>query len=272
MCFEGPEETLRQTVNAQPALLTTSIAAWTVLVEEIGGPPQAVMFAGHSLGEYSALVAAGALSFEAGIKLVQERGRLMQEAGDARTGSMAAVLGLDDTNVELVCTQAQSGGIVTVANYNAPGQIVISGELPAIERASQLAKGAGARRVLPLAVSGAFHSPLMEQAAEGLRPMLNESTFKSSNHRIFANVTGLCYASVGDIPATLVRQVVSPVRWTGCIQGMVAGGVDTFVEIGPSQVLTGLIKRIHPKVATMSASNSDNIKEYITWHRGQGYS
>jgi [acyl-carrier-protein] S-malonyltransferase len=265
ICFTGPDELLRQTINAQPALLATSVAAWAALTEEYGAAPEVVAFAGHSLGEYSALVAAGVLSLTEAIRLVQERGRLMQEAGAANPGGMCAVLGLDDAIVEHVCSQAEARGIVVVANYNAPGQVVISGETAALEEASRLAKAVGARRVLPLAVSGAFHSPLVISASEALLPTLQSARFDDPKNRIFANVSGLCYASATEMPGILARQIISPVRWTGCVQGMADEGAQAFVEVGHGQVLTGLIKRICPQAATSSLGDSEDIKGFALW-------
>ncbi len=268
LCFEGPEEQLRQTVNAQPALLVTSLAAWAALGDEAGAPIAAAAFAGHSLGEYTALVAAGVLDFATALKLVRERGRLMQAAAEATPGGMMAVLGLADEAVEEVCRAVGSGGTVVVANYNAPGQIVISGEPSALEQAGVLAKGRGARRVVPLAVSGAFHSPLMAGASDGLRPRLESSSFRPSSDRIFSNVTGLCYASDAAIPGLLVQQVTSPVRWVSCVQGMADTGVDRVAEVGPGTVLAGLVKRIRPGTSVDSFGSSARAREFAAWLAG----
>ncbi len=265
LCFNGPEPELKQTINSQPAIFTASLAAWAALQEASGGSFQPVAFAGHSLGEYSALVAAGAVSFVDAVKLVRERGRLMQAAAEARPGSMLAVLGLDDATVEIVCKQASSRGIAVVANYNAPGQTVISGETPALEWAGELAKEHKARRVLPLAVSGAFHSPLMAPAGEELQQRLQGVCFSYPECRIFANVTGLCYANSAEMVDLLARQVTAPVRWTDCVNGLAQLGLDGFVEIGPGQVLSGLIKRIQPGAAIANAGAIDQVKAVPGW-------
>ncbi|MCL5027197.1 MAG: ACP S-malonyltransferase [Chloroflexi bacterium] len=268
LCFRGPEDELRQTVNAQPAIFTVSLAAWAALAEEVGAPLDALAYAGHSLGEYTALVAAGAMSFAEGLSLVRERGRLMQAAADARPGGMMAILGLGDALVDEVCRTAAGHGVAVVANYNAPGQVVISGELPALERAAGLARERGARRVMPLPVSGAFHSPLMEPAAQALGRRLSTTTFCSPKYRIFANVTGLCYGNGNAIPDLLVQQVTSPVRWVACAKAIAGLGVDAFVEVGPGQVLGGLIKRIVPDAGVESIGTTERVRRFPGWLAG----
>jgi [acyl-carrier-protein] S-malonyltransferase len=261
LCFEGPESDLTATENAQPALLTVSMALLAALVEGyatrdtrqepahlVSGvsclPVSASFVAGHSLGEYSALVAAGALDFPTALRLVRRRGELMAEAGE---GTMAAIIGLDEEPLEDVCTKASSEGEpVVIANYNSPGQLVISGATPAIERAMALAKERGAKRALPLKVSAAFHSPLMQAAADGLAGLVGAAAIARAQIPVLSNVLATPLVDAGAIRAELVAQVTSPVRWIASVRWMVASGVDTFVEIGPGTVLTGLIKRIAP--------------------------
>lgn len=245
LCSEGPDDVLRDTINQQPALLATSIAIWRVLAES--GLPAAGFLAGHSMGEYTALVVAGALRYADAVRLVRERGRLMKEAGESTPGAMAAVLGLDDQALEDVCREAsaQQGGLgVVCANYNAPGQVVISGEVAAMETASALAKERGARRVIPLAVSIASHSPLMQQAAQAFAAAVDRVAIEAPQQQVIANVTARPLVSVADVRHEMVTQLTSPVRWTASVQFMIERGVARFVEIGPKDVLTGLIKRI----------------------------
>lgn len=265
LCFHGPDDELRQTVNAQPAIFTTSLAAWAALKEELGAPLETAAFAGHSLGEYTALVAAGALSFAEGLGLVRERGRLMQAAAEVRPGGMMAVLGLESAVADEICAAAADRGVVMVANYNAPGQIVISGEPAALERAAALARERGARRAIPLPVSGAFHSPLMATAAQELRQHLATAAFRMPECRIFANVTGLCYANSEVIPGLLAQQVNSPVQWIASVEAIAALGVDAFVEVGPGQVLSGLIRRIVPGVAVESIGGVEQVRGFPGW-------
>lgn len=247
LCFEGPIETLTDTINAQPAILTVSIAYWRMLQE--AEPVRPTYLAGHSMGEYTALVAAGALSFADGLRLVRERGRLMKEAGKLHPGQMAAVIGLDTLALEQVCREASGTGElegVQIANYNAPGQIVISGAEEAVQRAMALAKERGAKRVIPLAVSIASHSPLMRSAVEGLRHAVASAAIRPAIVPVIANVTARPISSVEEIRQELVAQLTSSVRWIDSVQYMVGQGVSEFVEMGPKDVLTGLQKRIAP--------------------------
>jgi len=259
LCFEGPEDALTATENAQPALLTVSAALLAALAERtaegVNGrrgeralvssplrPFTPSYTAGHSLGEYSALVAAGALDFPTALQLVRRRGELMAEA---REGSMAAIIGLDDVPLEQICREVSAEDApVVIANYNSPGQLVISGAGAAVERACALAKQRGAKRAMPLKVSAAFHSSLMRAAAEGLAVALAQAPIADARTPVISNVTAEPLTQAAAIRRELIAQVTSPVRWIASVQRMAADGVDTFVEIGPGSVLTGLIKRI----------------------------
>ena len=257
ICFDGPEDVLKQTKNTQPAIFLHSVAVWSVL-----GPSNASMFAGHSLGEYTALVAAGALSFEEGLKLVRLRGELMQRAGEENPGTMAAVVGLDAKAVEEVCRTAWEEGIVQAANFNSPGQIVISGSVSGVRKAMDLARERGAKLVKELVVSGAFHSPLMESAKQGLRAALDAVPFRDASVPVYANVTAKPVQKGGEIKALLVEQVTSPVRWDESILRMSADGAAEFVEVGPGKVLQGLVKRIVPAAAASGVDSAANVAAY----------
>lgn len=250
LCFEGPEAVLNDTLNTQPAIFTTSIAALRVLEQQTGYTPPACV-AGHSLGEFSALVCAGALQFEDGLRLVRERGRLMKQAGQAMPGGMAAVLGLEREVVLQVCTEActLTDGIVQIANDNAPGQIVISGEKQALDKALELAKARGAKRCIPLAVSIAAHSALMARAAQEFRAVLEATPFQPPRITVIGNVDARPL-QLHELRAELEAQLTSPVRWTESVEYMVNQGVTRFIEVGPKDVLCGLIKRINANVST----------------------
>ena len=241
ICFDGPEEELKQTKNTQPAIFLQSIAVWNILK-----PHDAAMVAGHSLGEYSALVAAGALAFEDGLRLVRLRGELMQKAGEENPGTMAAVVGLDAKIVGEVCCTAWPEGIVQAANFNSPGQIVISGSVNGVRKAMELGKQRGAKLVKELVVSGAFHSPLMQSAKDGLKVALDKTEFRDAKIPVYTNVTAKPVQKVNEIRARLFEQVTSPVRWEETIVNMSADGASSFIEIGPGKVLQGLVKRIVP--------------------------
>jgi [acyl-carrier-protein] S-malonyltransferase len=263
LCFDGPAETLTDTVNQQPALLTMSVAVLAALrsVDKLIQTPAFV--AGHSLGEFSALVAAGALDFAPAVRLVRERGRLMKAAGEETPGAMAAVLNLGDSVVETVCAEAsqQVGGLgVVCANFNAPGQIVISGEKGALEAASALAKERGARRVIPLAVSMASHSPLMAGAAREFAAAVAAAPWRDARIPVVANVTARPISAVQEIKAELVAQLTSPVRWTDSVEFMAAQGVTEFLEIGPKDVLAGLIRRIAEGLTVTSIGTADAVE------------
>lgn len=243
LCFEGPPEPLNDTINTQPAILTVSIAAHRTLEERVGQP---AFVAGHSLGEFSALVAAGALTFEEALLLVRERGRLMKEAGEHSPGGMAAVIGLPTAEVEERCANVRgaSGGYVGIANDNCPGQVVISGDEETLQTGIEALKAAGARRVIRLAVSIAAHSPLMAQAAAAFRRTLEETTIRSPRMPFVANATARPLTEPDEIRQALGRQLTSPVHWTESVRWMIGQGATRFVEVGPGEVLTGLLRRI----------------------------
>ncbi|HSM36617.1 MAG TPA: ACP S-malonyltransferase [Longimicrobiales bacterium] len=240
--WEGPEEELTATLNAQPAILAHSVAAYRVLEPAIG---EVSFAAGHSLGEFSAHVAAGTIGFADALRLVRRRGEAMYDAGLERPGTMAAVIGLDDEAVAAVCAEVgATWGVVVAANYNAPGQVVISGEVGAVDAAREALTDAGARRALPLNVSGAFHSPLMEPAAAVLEAALEEVAFADPAFPVISNVTAQPVAESAAAKRLLVEQLTSPVRWVAGIQTLRSAGVGRFLEIGPGNVLTGLLRRI----------------------------
>jgi len=250
-CWYGPAEALNDTLNTQPAIFTHSLAAYEMvkLSEELPAP---AFVAGHSLGELSALCAAGALTFEDGLRLARERGRLMKEAGERAPGSMAAVIGLDAQTLEAVCREASARhhpGVV-VANDNAPGQIVISGGKEAVAAATELAKAKGAKRVIPLNVSVASHSPLMAEAAEAFAQVVARTPVAPAQVPVVANTTARPITHPDDIRAELVAQLTAPVRWVESVRAMHQAGVTLFVELGPKDVLCGLIKRIVEGVET----------------------
>ncbi len=250
LCFQGPEEELRQTVNAQPAILTASIAAMRALDEARSSQPllQPRYVAGHSLGEYTALVSAGALSFEDALRLVRERGRLMQYAGQVMEGGMAAIIGLDLASVEQLCQQTGA----EIANLNSEGQIVISGTKRALIQALDLSKAMGARRAIPLVVSGAFHSSLMEPAIPGMLKALDEARISKASVPLVSNTAAQPIADPAAIQHELVQQICRCVQWSKSVQFMADHGVQTFLEIGPGRVLTGLVKRIAAVVKTIN--------------------
>ncbi len=241
--FEGTDEELKQTKVTQPAVFIHSVISALALGE--GFAPQ--MVAGHSLGEFSALTAAGALSFEDGLKLVYKRALAMQKACEAQQSTMAAILALPDEEVERICAQVSANGnIVVAANYNCPGQLVISGDKEGIEKACEAMKAAGAKRALPLAVSGAFHSPLMQPAKEELEAAILATEFKPPCCPVYQNVDGKPHSNPEEIKNNLIAQLTSPVRWTASVQQMIADGATSFTECGPGAVLQGMIKKIAP--------------------------
>lgn len=256
LCFEGPEEELRQTKNTQPAIFLHSI----VLSHLLRGR-SAVMAAGHSLGEYSALVHAGAISFEDGLRLVRLRGELMQQAGVEKPGTMAAVIGLLPSDVEEVCREAAEFGIVQAANFNSPGQVVISGSVEGVRKGMELAKARGAKLVKELPVSGAFHSPLMASAGDGLQAALKETKINEPVIPVYTNVTARPVRQPEEIKEMLYLQLTKPVRWEESIVNMAADGASLFVEIGPGKVLQGLIKRIAGSVKTQSIEKYNDLVE-----------
>ncbi len=260
LCFEGPAEVLTTTQNAQPAILTASVAALRVLQAERPDLPAATSVAGHSLGEYSALVAAGSLAFADAVRLTRARGELMAMAGAQHPGSMAAILRLDDAKVAALCAQAaaESGDVVQVANYNSPGQVVISGGPAGVAAATALAKGAGGR-VMPLAVSIAAHSALMLPAVEAFTRRVAATPFAVPQIPVIGNVRPLPLAAAEEIRAELVAQLTAAVRWTASIAAMIEAGVTRFVEIGPGAVLAGLVKRIAPNVETANVGTPEDV-------------
>lgn len=260
LCFDGPEDMLRETKNAQPALFTAGVAALRCLLSELQVVPAAV--AGHSVGEYAALVAAGSLEFSDGLRLVRKRGELMRDASQEQStpGGMAAIIGLEADGALSACDEARAegAGLVTVANYNGGGQVVISGELAAIERAGEIAKEKGARRVIPLAVSGAFHSPLMVNAGDALFAYLSQTAFRKPAIRIVSNVEARYIESPADVMAGLTMQISGSVRWEESMQLLLRDGVTTVIEFGSGDVLCGLMKRIAPKGAIDACAVYDN--------------
>jgi [acyl-carrier-protein] S-malonyltransferase len=261
LCWEGPEEELTLTRNTQPALLVHSVAVLRVLGDRLG---PISMAAGHSLGEFSAHVAAGTLSFADGLRAVRLRGTLMAEAGAARAGAMAAVLGLDDDVVERVCAEvSREGAVVVPANYNAPGQVVISGDAAALAPVSEALKAAGAKRVLPLRVSGAFHSPLMEPALQGLREGLHGIDFSAARFPVVSNVTTQPVAGGEQARELLLRQLTSPVRWGASVAAMAVAGVDRFFELGSGSVLCGLNRRNAPDATCTSLGTPADLDRIL---------
>jgi [acyl-carrier-protein] S-malonyltransferase len=238
ICFAGPEETLRQTEYTQPAIFLHSIVVARKITSQ-----KPDMVAGHSLGEYSALVAAGAIGFEDALRLVRLRGQLMQRAGIELKGTMAAIVGMRADAVEAICSQASPAGVVQPANFNSPGQIVISGSVEGVRKAMELARAAGAKLAKELVVSGAFHSPLMESARNGLKAGLETADIRDASIPVYANVTGEPVSRASDIRDLLYRQLTSPVRWEQTMQNMARDGATTFLEVGPGKVLQGLAKR-----------------------------
>lgn len=257
----GPEELLNQTETTQPVMLAAGVACWRVW-ERLGGAEPAFM-AGHSLGEYSALVCAGALDFEAAVGLVVERARLMQHAVPAGSGAMAAILGLDDGIVAEVCAKAAAGGIVEPVNYNAPGQTVIAGDTAAVERASALAKNAGAKRVVMLPVSVPSHCSLMKDAAQRLAQTLEAVVIRPPRIPVIHNTHGQAETDAGGIRRALAAQLYSPVRWTDTVRALAAAGVTRMAECGPGKVLAGLNKRIAPAVETVALYEPSGLKAAV---------
>jgi len=261
LCFEGSEEDLKQTINSQPAILAVSLAAYIVLKKETGLVPDFV--AGHSLGEYSALYASGVIETDELIKLVQKRAELMN---DAPSGNMTAILGLEDEKINTVIEEASSEGIICAANYNTPDQTVISGESKAIEKANELAKTVGAKRVIPLAVSGAFHSPLMKPLSEKFRKYINDTNINDAEIPVVTNVDAKATVDKAELSSKMIKQMYSSVYWKQSIAYMLESGVDTFIEIGPGKVLSGMIKKINREVKVFNICDKaslEKIKEAV---------
>jgi [acyl-carrier-protein] S-malonyltransferase len=252
VCFEGPEDELRQTRNTQPGIFLHSMVVAAMLQNTL----RPDMTAGHSLGEYTALAVAGAITFEDALRLVRLRGELMQKAGEKHTGTMAAVVGMRPEQVEELCRHASIAGVVQPANFNSPGQIVISGSIAGVHTAMELARQQGAKLVKELVVSGAFHSPLMADAKEGLKRALDETPIRDASVPVYANVTAEPATTKAEIRDMLYRQMTSPVQWERTMKNMARDGATTFIEVGPGKVLQGLVKRTNP---------SAEIKGYDTY-------
>ena len=257
--LEGPEEELKKTENAQPAIMTLSIAIFEVLRKEMGIKLEPKCVAGHSLGEYTALVAASTLTLEDGVRLVHVRGKLMQEAVPLGRGAMAAILGLDKETINDICKDISSVGVCEAANYNDPGQIVISGEKEAIEKAMKIAKERGARRAIPLKVSAPFHSSLMKSIAEKLKKEFEKYKWLSPKWPLVANVSAEIEDDVEKIQDSLYKQTFMPVLWSASVKKMAEMGVSSFVEIGPGAVLSGLVKRTIKGAKTVAIRTPDDV-------------
>jgi [acyl-carrier-protein] S-malonyltransferase len=256
ICFEGPEDELRQTKNTQPAIFLHS-AVLLHLLKNLNGN----FTAGHSLGEYTSLFFSKSLNFEDALKLVRLRGELMQKAGEEKPGTLAAVVGLERNIVKQICLEAAKEGIVQCANFNSPGQIVISGSIPGVRKAMALAKEKGAKMVKELVVSGAFHSPLMESAQQGLTNGLNSSNIADAKIPVYTNVSAKPVTTANEIRQSLQSQLTSAVLWEDSIRNMINDGADTFIEIGPGKVLQGLIKRINPDVKTFGIDKYNDLEQ-----------
>ena len=260
LCFEGPAEALKQTENTQLAILTCSVAALRVLSER-GITPKAV--AGHSLGEYSALVAADVLTFSDALKLVEYRAQVMAEASQRQDCTMAAILGLDEAILQNLCEAASSAGVVQIANYNCPGQLIVSGDTTAVERVMDSAKEAGARRCLRLEVSGAFHSALMAPAREQLQTVINEFQFNNPSIQVAANVTGNFVQTADEVRRLLIAQVTSAVQWEKSTRTIGAAGISHFVEVGPGTVLSGMVRRTLPEAICLNVEDAKSLDKVI---------
>jgi [acyl-carrier-protein] S-malonyltransferase len=264
LCFDSDEETLRQTENAQLALFTVSVAAFRCLKRHLDGEIRIDAVAGHSVGEFAACVAAGVLDLAEGAQLVQHRGQLMAAAGSETPGTMAAVLGLDRPALEKALATVTEG-IVVIANDNCPGQLVISGEVAAVEAAAHAAQEAGAKRVLPLKVSGAFHSPLMAPASEAFAQRLEQARWSEPQNvgPVYSNVTSEAVGRESDLPKLLSAALVSPVRWTETVEHMLRDEITTFVECGVGDVLSGLIKRIYREATSYRVQDLDSLEATV---------
>jgi [acyl-carrier-protein] S-malonyltransferase len=265
LCWEGPEEKLKMTEVTQPAILTVSVAAWRVLREK-GIEPNLV--AGHSLGEYSAHVAAGTLMFEDAVRIVRNRGKYMQDAVPAGQGAMAAILALPLADVEKVCAEAAHGEVVSPANINSPGQIVISGAKAAVERAAELAKQRGAKRAVMLPVSAPFHCALMQPAQDRLAADLKSAAFHPMNVPLVTNADAELITSPDKSRDALIRQVTGAVRWTDCVQSLIAKGADTFVEVGPGTVLCGLMRQIDRSKTCLNVEDEGSLQKVVNHFEG----
>jgi [acyl-carrier-protein] S-malonyltransferase len=259
ICFQGPETELRATRNTQPAIFVHSIATLRALGLAPSGPD--CRAAGHSLGEYTAYVAAGAISFADGLRLVRRRGELMYQAGLERPGTMAAILGLEAAQVEEVLRGIS--WVVCAANFNSPGQVVISGEVDAVGRAMEACREAGAKRAIPLEVSGAFHSPLMAGAAQGLSEILGRTPVATSRCAVIANATAGSVTEEAEIRSSLSRQLLSPVRWEETVRGFGSWGAEQYLEIGPGKVLSGLVRALDKQARTLALGTADQVQAFL---------
>ncbi len=258
LCFESPAEQLEKTDIQQPAIFVVSVAIWEAFIEAGGRREQFAWTGGLSLGEYTALHVAGALDFDAALRLVRRRGQLMQEASVASPSGMVSLIGADEASAQALCDRARGDGVLAPANFNCPGQVVISGSKAACNRAMECASEFECRAVA-LTVAGAFHSPLMEPAANGLWSVLQETRFAAPAIAVIANVDAQRHRDAAGIRESLKRQVTQPVLWQRCVERMIAEGVDQFFEMGPGRVLTGLIRKINRKIPTVSVSTKDAI-------------
>jgi len=256
--FNGPEDELKQTQYTQPAIFMHS-----VILASIIRTIDAAAAAGHSLGEYSAYLAAGTIQFHEAIKLVRARGVAMQQAGDENKGTMAAVIGMEPEKVEQLCIEASSEGVVQCANFNSPGQVVISGSVNGVKKAMELCKNTGAKMVKELVVSAAFHSPLMLSAKEKLNSAFESTNFYNSKFPVYTNVTAKPVDSIAEIKSKLSEQITAPVRWEETISNMIDVGIDEFYEIGPGNVLQGLVKRINPDVKRFGIDKFEDVEKYL---------
>jgi len=267
LCFEGPEDRLARTDIAQPAIFTVS-AATLAVIDDLLTPQQLESIepdcaAGLSLGEYTALYAAGAIDFETTLRIVTERGKLMQQAAKEKPSGMLSVLGLDEAAAERLCQSARDGQVLTCANFNCPGQIVLSGESSAILRANEIAKDFGALGSVPLKVAGAFHSKLMASAAEAFAQTLSDVEFDELLLPVLSNIDARTYDGHSEIAPKLVGQLTNPVRWQQCMEAMLSDGVNTFYEIGPGRVLAGLMKRIDRSAKVISLKDRQSLEQFI---------
>ncbi len=258
LCFDGPEDSLKQTVNTQPCIVTMSIAALEAFKSELGIEPYAT--AGHSLGEYCAMYCSGVMDLTSTLKAIQKRADLM---GETKGGAMAAILNAPEGSIEKALEEASSVGYVDVANYNSPAQIVITGDEAAVSKAGELLSAAGARRVVPLAVSGAFHSKFMENAGQEFANFVSELELNNASIPVFTNVDAQATVLASEFRNKMPKQIYSSVHWTQTIQNLVSEGVDTFIEIGPGKVLSGLIKKINPEVATYNVFDKASLDATI---------
>ena len=263
VCFEGPEDKLNMTALSQPAIFVVS-AALLEVIQASGKKIRPDVTAGLSMGEYTALYAAGLIDFENTLRLVQKRGQAMQAAADASDGSMVSILGLDEIQVISLCEEASQGELIVAVNFNCPGQIVLSGTVGACQRAAELAEKYGAMKAVPLSVAGAFHSEMMNPAAEELGKALADCPIQDPmDIKVIANINADYYRDGNDIRHGLVKQLVQPILWQKCMEKLLAEGLETFIEIGPGRVLTGLMKRIHRRTQVTNISSAESLQKFL---------